>query len=401
MVPAGQVRLELADGQPAFDSKRWTSLAYSGGVFAQWWSPNCIIDLATLQLPKPGRSLPCRLGHWGSGETWDPNKSNRIGFCDAFELTGEGLVVGGGFLSNDLADKIREDAAQGYPWEVSIITDGMWDRVPDGESEVVNGVEMHSGSYIMRNAKLRATDYVELGADSGNEIKQLAALAAEHGLIARQPGAGNGAPAMATNATLETVNTDDITLDWLRENKPELVDELTGETEEETEDASAEAEKDDDTSAETERDETEPDGAEMSRPATLAQLKGLKGADAQFVLDSMEAKLSLPDAQSKLIEKLHGDLDAERQRAKLAAEAGGTAPVSTSKGKGGTAPTGAKLSGTDPAKDWAESEQLRKHYTAECGGNEQLGQTAFLRSAQACQDAGESYLDMLPKTVTG
>lgn len=392
MVPPGQARLEAVPGNPAAPADRWSSVAYSGGVFAQWFSDTCIIDLDTIQLPKPGKSLPTRLSHWGSYEVWDPNKSTRIGFVDGAERSEVGLTVRGGFLDNDLANRVRSDAGQGYPWEVSIIADGRWERVPDGDSEVVNGVEMHGGSYILRDATLRAVDFVELGADSKNEIQQLAALAAEHGLIPRPSGARNGAPPMAT-AKLETVNTDDINMDWLKENKPELVEEMMGEVEDTDEtDDTGETDGEGASAEAVGYDEDKKGNAEMSaQPATLAQLRALDGGTPEFVLESLEAKLSLPDAMAKLNKQLVTELAEARKKAELSSEAGGAEAVSR-KPAGGAAEPKAALSGTDPFKDWESSAALRAHCSKQCGDNEAAARDWFLATASAQLAAGDSYL---------
>lgn len=393
-VALSAIQTDSPGGQAS--ARRWSAIAYSGGVFGQWFSDRCIIDLDTMRLPDG--PIPTRLTHQECYEPWDPDKSTRIGFTDQIKRTARGIETGGGFLNNALSDRVVADGSDGYPWQVSIIAFGRWEIVPEGASVLVNGVEMTGGSCILRDSDLRAVDYVELGADVHNQILQLAQLAGQYGItLNRGAAAQPGVPAMTTTtltaaaggtgpATLEAVEPTDITIDWLKEHRPDLVEALTAEATDPEEDPAAAGY------------DPEKDKAEMSQPATVTALKALPGATPEFVIDSLEAKLTLPAATAKLNASLVKRLaDAER-RAELAAAGSGTDPVVSTKGKAAAGGT-VTLSGTDPVKDWAASAELRAHFTKECGGDEDKARQVFLSAAMSCREHGEAYLDMLPASL--
>lgn len=411
-VAMGRVQLDLTEStspdQPA--KRRWSSLAYGGGVFAQWFSPKCIIDLDTLRLPDG--PIPTRLTHQECWEPWDPDKSTRIGFADTVQRTGRGIEAGGGLLDNPLSSRVMLDGSQGYPWQVSIIAFGRWEIVPDGATEIVNGIEMSGGSCILRDADLRAVDYVELGADVNNQILQLATLAAQQGIttLTRGHAAQHGAQPMTTAnltqaagsttpaspgtnpaATLEAVEPADITLDWLKENRPDLIEKILEDDGEG--DGGGEA-----VAAEGEGYDPDKDKAEMALPATVATLKALPGSTPEFIVSSLEAKLTLGAATNALNWALVERLQAAERKAELAAQGAGADAVSTGTGTGGAAGGTAKLSGTDPVADWNGSAELRAHWAKECG-DEDKGRRAFLSAAGSCVNHGDSYLDMLPASI--
>lgn len=194
-------------GAGSVTDRRWGGKAYSGGVFAQWWCASCIIDLETLRLPSPGTSIPARLSHDRPKDYADPKASLRAGYADTFRLASDGLSLQGGFIDSQVARTIVKDADQKYPWQLSIIAEGPWSEVVDGQTETVNGIEVGPGTYVMRHGVLRAVDFVELGADATSGAAMLA-------------GNGGGSPPAKLGAdgmlTFPGLKGDDPEADWKR-----------------------------------------------------------------------------------------------------------------------------------------------------------------------------------------
>lgn len=385
-VPSTEL-LELAPevlGSPKV--RRVRAVAYSGAPVDRSFG-TMIINLATLRIPESGK-VPMMFRHGRSGmcdEIEDPN----LGVWDKIDNDGKRLAVEGFLLNKPLADRVVADAKQGFPWQNSVgVSSGQLRQIEDGKVEVINGRECGAGMFVLENGLLREDSILELGADHSTPTEvELTAPKNSAGFVKRGAEKLNrlmttlGIPLSAVREVLEldTDTAGTIALaastgasDMATENKPV--------------------------------------------PATIPQLKALPGADADFVLASAEAGLSLEAAAVKLCEKhvarlasIEADhksdiekLNASHAEALKAAEAkatelqgridaalkaGATVPLQVTPSAPAAKPgpvefTGA--TGTNPETDWNNCEALRLQWDD--------NRAAFLKFAKAEHRRGRSYL---------
>lgn len=376
----GVGRLTLADesagdGVPAVGkSGKFRGVLNTGTPVKRWYG-TLLFDMGGIELPSTGKSLPLLLNH-GMGDTpysfastgW-PN----IGVLETVKLEGRNLVVTGKLLSNETATKVKNDAADGFPWEMSMGVDiKSIERVETGQETEVNGETVTGPVFVVRRAKLREGSIVQQGADPNTSVEMLSRGAA--------PGQG-----------VHAMDLSNLTIEQLRAQRPDLAP---------------------------------PAAPAAPAAATIEQLKSLPGADADFIVAQLTAKATPDAAMTSLLaqvheklagieaahaekiaglEKAHGEalaaVNAENER--LAAEndvarkAAGL-PAAVRK-PGQPAPSGLKLAGepasggemfagcggTDPEADWKNSEELRAKF-----GNNKGGFDTFVRQ---CQRDGADY----------
>lgn len=337
---------QIPEGEPV----RFEAKVYSGGAMSFWWN-DTFVDLDTLTLPA-GRS-PVLRQH-------DPDRI--AGYADTLEVReGEGgvreLWASGVLYDNDTGNEIKGLATQGHPWEFSIQIDvGGWKTIDEKVTETVNGQTITGPADIAIGSRYREVSFVTLGADAETQ-----------GSIAASHDNSGGKPMPKQTVKAEAVETDDITLEWLQEHKPDLVDEIKGMDEEP------------ETEEETTTEEEETTGDEVAASLDFATALKAAGGDKSLAFDAMSEGLD-----ERAIE--FARQAAERATAKIEAsrDAKGADPVDD--GAGGGSPATIEASG-DPAKDWDAHESIRAHW------ENRGGKAAFLQFARLQINGGGDYLD--------
>lgn len=360
--------IETAPATEADASLRpFRGLLYSGAAVRTWFG-KFVIDLASLKLPAEGEKLPALYGHFGP-----------VGYLTRAALTQRGLEVEGNLITrgdSEAAKKAREIAEladAGFPWQMSAGIDMTVRLVDTGDRVTVNGTEHEGPVWVASSSRLREGSFVELGADADTSTAVLRIAEGTHD--------------MSDTAALETIDSDAVTVEWLKANKPELV-------------AAIKAEEADETADMNEAADPVPDqGAAMAaaptpEPATVDQLSALPGAGDAFVVAQMKARATLAEAQAALMVTLAAERDEARARLAAAVKGTATDPINAGDPPPATAGRFEGAAGADPAQDWANSAALRAHWTGRTRDHDEtVARRAFLKFAEAQRERRESWLD--------
>lgn len=396
LIASGTGAAPAADGDrdaSAQGANRFGGVAYAGNVVERWYGP-MIVDIAGIEFPADHKR-PVLYMHNGE-ERWG---GGRVGVTDSIEPGPDGLSIGAFFLSEDnprVAEVLR-DARAGYPWEFSIGFDYLeTSDLEAGVTETVNGREVHGPIRVVRRSRLREVSVVDIGADHNTEVAML-----------------RKGQTMPSNTKTQTVSIDEITPEWLRANRPDLLETLASEEEEkpkdeEAEDGGGEDEGEEEDKAKDEEAEDEDGGEEEKSKdeemhggkggvATLAQLKKLKGADSDFIVEALDEKLTLAHATDKLNGRLHERLQQAGKDGKFREEAEGSTPVTGAGARGarGRADRALRVTSVKAAGElWNDNESLRGHYSDGIG--EKKGRAAFMRAVEATLRDEDEYTVVIP-----
>lgn len=168
-------------------------------------------------------------------------------------------------------------------------------------------------------------------------------------------------------AVAETIAAGAITLAWLKENRPDLIAEMSAEPKPE----------------EAKKEEGAPpaeESTEMSQPATLAELKAVAGSDSDLVLWGLENKMTVDSFKATVELTQRRVAAAQATGADPQPSRGAAAPVTTTTGD--TATT--KLAEA-PDKAWSQSAELRAYW------EKRGGQSAFSNFVRLCQNEGGDW----------
>lgn len=155
-----------ADG----DVKPFTMVAYTGGPLRlPNFSYPVVVDCAGLTATS--QTLPALKDH-------DPTKI--VGHTEQIQIdaaTGMVTVAGKTSGSGPAADEVRQQAARGFPWQVSIGAPVQaMDFVDEGETVFVNGRTWQGPLLVARKATLRELSFVAMGADGSTSARIAASL---------------------------------------------------------------------------------------------------------------------------------------------------------------------------------------------------------------------------------
>ena len=241
---------------------------YSGAPVSRWFG-RLVFDLATMQMP--GKAVPWLYEH---GYCENPE----MGMIDRAKVEKNALVVEGRLLlGTERGAKVAELAAQGFPYQMSMgveygpSADDI-KMVAPGATVEVNGRTLSGPLYVAYNATLREGSTVLLGADGNTNHELMSSLGLgddDHGGLSMF---------------------DTLTIDELKTARPDLVNAITA-------------------------------AAAKEPPATIAQLKALKGADDKFILAQLEAGATLTAATAALSSTLSERLSAAERDKDLAVDA--------------------------------------------------------------------------------
>ena len=154
-------------------SKRFSIFAYAGGKLSvDGFDLPIVVELKTLQA-RPG--YPVIIDH-------NATTDHTLGQVDKIDNDGQGVTIGGAITGDHHSpvSHVLMQAAKGHKWEASIgatFDAGESVIVKTGETMDVNGQSLAGPFILARNAMLRETSILPMGADSSTRVN-LAAKAA-------------------------------------------------------------------------------------------------------------------------------------------------------------------------------------------------------------------------------
>lgn len=164
-VPAHALRFDLVDpvllaaanGEGDKKAPTFEMVANSGKpILGHWYWGNLGIDLAGVKCPKRLAILV------------DHNPGQRIGYSTATELDEKrGLVVRGNLLpSSPLAQQVRQESLDGFPWQASVhLVPLKMRQLAEGETAEVNGYPITGPGTVFLKSTCREVSFTALGAD--------------------------------------------------------------------------------------------------------------------------------------------------------------------------------------------------------------------------------------------
>jgi hypothetical protein len=425
------------DPQDPEDAGSFAGKAYGGGPFAQWWG-TAVLDLNGYA--PHGRAIPSLYNH----RTYAASpEETQVGYIPiggmevrTFEdagVKGMGVFVSGRYLPTSIGQSCRKTALAGAPWELSLWTDiHELDELRPGDSEIVNGVEIHGPAVIARAWTPRELSHVEVGADLDAPLQSAAERAQEAqtmtatapkkprsrrrsskatpAALAAKAGAAESTEPTATpsETTAKSVDLDGVSAADLRAAIEESGDDelkalLAQEDEEEAEETTATEEEE--TAATDDGVEPEETTAAAVARTKLATIAGAGDAASPEDLATLASAAGAPDGTlsswiaskatlaSAAVELAIASADraeaAEEKLAALAGHTGAPAVETRSAGDGdgtqaaarpGEVFPGVAADAEDPAATWKASSALREWWT-EREGNETRARRAFLAFA--------------------
>ena len=149
------------------ESGEFVILAYTGKVIDWGWLGRFVIDLTGMSMDKA--KIPALLEHV---RDW------RVGFIDGCTVDESGFHETGAFLSNEQAQRIRTDAADGFPWQASIgVQARRIEELKEGEKAEVNGMTVEGPIDIWRKSSVFETSFCAFGADDDTAAIAMSATA--------------------------------------------------------------------------------------------------------------------------------------------------------------------------------------------------------------------------------
>lgn len=151
---AGESVFEFAEkqeGQP----RRFKLKLYDGGVSEHWYWGKLAFDLAGMKLEKT--KIPILFGH---------DTNIRIGVADKATFDGA-FILEGYALDNEDAQKVLDDADQGFPFESSLKFDRFKSKyrfVRDGENTTINSKKLQGPGTVFTNTIVKEGSVCVFGA---------------------------------------------------------------------------------------------------------------------------------------------------------------------------------------------------------------------------------------------
>lgn len=133
-------------------------------ILGHWYWGNLGIDLAGVKCKKRMAVLK------------DHDPDQRIGFSTTVERGDAGLVVRGELLSSSaLAQQIRQESQEGFPWQASVhLRPLKIERLELNQTAEVNGHVIVGPGHIFRKSECREVSFTALGADSETSASAMA-----------------------------------------------------------------------------------------------------------------------------------------------------------------------------------------------------------------------------------
>ncbi len=159
---------ETEDGKPVLPKFKGT--AYTGGqMVPMGWGDPVVVDLQGIEWTEKSRPI-----------LKDHDSALVVGHTNSIAISGNKLIVSGVISgTGPSAVEVRDNAKNGFPWQMSIgAAARKVRRVKVGESVNVNGQDFDGPLYLVEAATLGEISFVALGADDATEAG-LAAKAAQ------------------------------------------------------------------------------------------------------------------------------------------------------------------------------------------------------------------------------
>lgn len=156
------VAFDKAEGDDG--DSRFSIVAYSGQIITgHWWWGNVAFDLEGIKFAKA--RTPVLQEHF---------RTDRIGFSTKQDVSDK-VTLEGKFLSNSLAQELRNDMAEGFPMQASVfLPPDIIEQVKEGETVEVNGHKLKGPGAVFRKGKIHEVSMCTLGADSHTQSKAFA-----------------------------------------------------------------------------------------------------------------------------------------------------------------------------------------------------------------------------------
>lgn len=149
------------------DPRRFRILVNTGEP-VMYGTHRLVVDLATLHW-KQSNNLPVFFAH---------DEERPIGVTDNVVRTTDGIVAEGRFLSNPDAQRVVQDADDGFPWEASFMAiPGAAHELQEGETVEVNGQPFAGPGVVLQDTLMREITVCSLGADGGTHTQAFGAVA--------------------------------------------------------------------------------------------------------------------------------------------------------------------------------------------------------------------------------
>jgi len=159
---------ETQDGKPVLP--KFKGIAYTGGtMIPMGWGDPVVVDLQGIEWTEKSRPI-----------LKDHDSALVVGHTTGIAISGNNLIVSGVISgTGPSAVEVRDNAKNGFPWQMSIgAAARKVRRVKAGESVNVNGQDFDGPLYLVEAATLGEISFVALGADDATEAG-LAAKAAQ------------------------------------------------------------------------------------------------------------------------------------------------------------------------------------------------------------------------------
>lgn len=144
------------------DLKKVSGVAYSGGIFSQWWGARVITDLSGMEI---SAQVPLLYNHYNDPEY-------KIGEINCSISNGQLNISGGGVDPNSERGKKIIEAGKLSEWQLSHGAEALAREIlSEGQTKTVNGREVTGPITIITRSKLREVSVCAVGADSDTHLR--------------------------------------------------------------------------------------------------------------------------------------------------------------------------------------------------------------------------------------
>jgi hypothetical protein len=141
----------------SINKDNFTATVYGGGVLFDHpqWRGGVIFDLASTTLAD---NTPVLLNH---------DRDKESGFSNSLTIKDGAIVATGKLLDNESGNRIKDNAEQGFKWQLSphIIPRETY-QLKKGETAVINGLTVEHPVVIFKNNTVREISFTPVGVDS-------------------------------------------------------------------------------------------------------------------------------------------------------------------------------------------------------------------------------------------
>lgn len=154
------------EDEPGDDAapQRFRMVGYSGAPVKRWYGD---LVLALDGMSNTGLPMPALLNH---------DASDVSGVIDSFDVTDDGLVEEGRFISSDSGDKVKSEMAQDVPYKASVGVQCLKAAYLDEDLTLeINGMEITGPATIWLETEVYETSFTVIPADSNTSVDIMSA----------------------------------------------------------------------------------------------------------------------------------------------------------------------------------------------------------------------------------